>query len=120
MPQKKPAPLPQVEHQELHCHACNNYVQFDIDLSLNGNHTLKCPNCGHEHFRVVRDGVITESRWKSSGPTYYVQYSTYTAQSMYTNYYNQQQQTTTTSSSTASMYGAWRSLAVYERGNGWT
>ena len=52
-----------IERQELHCHACQRYVQFDIDVSLNGNHVLHCPNCGHEHCRVVEDGVITDARW---------------------------------------------------------
>ncbi len=51
------------ERQELHCHNCNKYVQFIIDLSLNGNHVFDCPNCGHEHCRVVKDGVITSERW---------------------------------------------------------
>lgn len=53
------------EMQELHCHDCQKYVQFPIDLSLNGNHVLECPNCGHEHCRVVKDGVITAERWDS-------------------------------------------------------
>ena len=53
------------ERQELHCHACNRYVQFDIDLELDGNHVLNCPNCGHEHCRVVRNGRITGDRWDS-------------------------------------------------------
>ena len=44
----------------------DRYVQFDLDLSLNGNHVLNCPNCGHEHCRVVRNGVITGDRWDSS------------------------------------------------------
>ena len=62
-----------VEKQELHCHACQQYVQFELDLSLNGNHVLECPNCGHEHCRVVRDGRITDIRWASNnGPTYTV------------------------------------------------
>jgi len=52
-----------IEKQELHCHECNQYVQFEIDLSINGNHVLQCPNCGHEHCRVVKDGIITEDRW---------------------------------------------------------
>ena len=57
------------ERQELHCHNCNHYVQFDIDLSLDGNHVLECPNCGHEHCRVVKDGVITGERWdRRNGP----------------------------------------------------
>ena len=52
-----------IERQELHCHDCNRYVQFDIDIELNGNHVLNCPNCGHEHCRVVENGRITDVRW---------------------------------------------------------
>ena len=51
------------ERQELHCHACQKYVQFDLDLELNGNHVLECPNCSHEHCRVVENGQITGDRW---------------------------------------------------------
>lgn len=58
-----------IERQELFCHNCGRYVQFPIDLSINGNHVLKCPNCKHEHCRVVRDGVITDDRWdRRNGP----------------------------------------------------
>lgn len=57
--------------QELHCHECDKYVQFIIDASLDGNHVLNCPNCGHEHCRVVKDGLITGERWDSrNGDTY--------------------------------------------------
>lgn len=56
---------PRVERQELWCHDCERYVQFPIDLSLNGNHVLHCPNCNHEHCRVVENGVITDIRWDS-------------------------------------------------------
>jgi hypothetical protein len=59
-----------VERQEIYCHACELYVQFDMDLELDGNHVLECPNCGHEHCRVVRDGRITGERWaQRNGPT---------------------------------------------------
>lgn len=58
---------------ELHCHACDKYVQFICDQSLDGNHVLNCPNCGHEHCRVVKDGLITDDRWDSrNGPTYQI------------------------------------------------
>lgn len=57
------------EVQELHCHACGRYVQFRLDLSINGNHVLNCPNCGHEHCRVVHDGKITDIRWDSRNQT---------------------------------------------------
>src|SRR4051812_35444201 len=53
------------DKQELWCHECESYVQFPIDLTMNGNHVLNCPNCGHEHCRVVRDGRITSTRWDS-------------------------------------------------------
>lgn len=79
--------------QELHCHACRRYVQFEIDISLDGNHVLKCPNCGHEHCRVVRNGVITEGRWDqrngvpiaSGMPVYYIQTAFSTTNSVYDN-----------------------------------
>lgn len=49
--------------QELYCHNCDHHVQFVVDMELDGNHVLNCPNCQHEHCRVVRDGRITEDRW---------------------------------------------------------
>lgn len=55
-----------VERQELYCHNCNHYVQFDMDTEISGAHVLQCPNCGHEHCRVVKNGVITEERWASN------------------------------------------------------
>jgi len=59
------------ERQELWCHDCGSYVQFDIDLELNGNHVLECPNCGHEHCRVVEHGKITDIRWDSRNRNIY-------------------------------------------------
>ncbi len=53
------------ERQEIYCHQCGKYVQFVIDMEINGNHILKCPGCGHEHCRVVKNGVITSDRWDS-------------------------------------------------------
>ncbi len=49
--------------QELYCHGCSSYVQFTLDLDLDGNHVLECPKCKHEHCRVVRNGEITDIRW---------------------------------------------------------
>lgn len=54
---------PRKEKQELHCHNCDRYVQFEIDMALNGNRVIICPNCQHEHCRVVKDGIITDQRW---------------------------------------------------------
>jgi hypothetical protein len=52
-----------IERHELHCHNCNRYVQFNLDLSRDGNYKLECPNCGHEHYRAVYNGKITDIRW---------------------------------------------------------
>lgn len=58
-----------IERQELYCHWCSRYVQFELDITVNGNYVLDCPNCGHQHCRVVRDGVITDVRWDArNGP----------------------------------------------------
>ena len=58
-----------IERQELWCHECQRYVQFNLDMELNGNHVLECPNCGHEHCRAVQDGKVTGDRWDSrNGP----------------------------------------------------
>ena len=67
---------------------CGCYVWFLIDLSLNGNHVLKCPNCGHEHCHVVKDGVITEDRWDSRNETYPVSIYTITTSTIATSGYN--------------------------------
>ena len=99
------------EFQELHCHACNRYVQFQIDTSLNGNHVIKCPNCDHEHCRVVKDGIITDGRWDQRngnwyGSTpYYVSGATSTAASSHSsNTYYTYQSWSSTSNSTSSYY----------------
>ena len=66
MPRKKAEQLKPVEKQELHCHNCDKYVQFDIDINLDGPHVIICPNCGHDHYRVVNKGIITGDRWGQS------------------------------------------------------
>lgn len=50
--------------QELYCHECGKYVQFEVP-EVDGNLIVHCPNCNHEHLRVVRNGIITEDRWGS-------------------------------------------------------
>lgn len=57
---------------ELWCHDCDNYVQYTYDDGLNGNHVIKCPKCGHEHCRVIKNGIITSDRWDSRNQNSYV------------------------------------------------
>ena len=79
-----------IVRQELHCHNCNCYVQFDVDLNFNGNHVLICPKCEHEHCRVVENGVITNDRWDRRNETNVVSTCTvtYSFTSTMSNYYN--------------------------------
>jgi hypothetical protein len=67
--------------QELSCHNCQMYIQFDLDFEQDGCHTIKCPNCGHEHYRVVRNGRITSDRWASSQQQYIITNATYSLNS---------------------------------------
>jgi DNA-directed RNA polymerase subunit RPC12/RpoP len=102
-----------IERQELWCHECQKYVQFDIDVSLNGNHVITCPECGHEHCRVVVNGRVTEVRWDSRNAgssnmqTYMATGTTASTTSTYATYTD----SGTTTSSTVFTYGAWMNLA---------
>lgn len=99
-----------IEKQEIYCHNCSNYVQFDIDMNLSGNHVLKCPKCGHEHCRVVENGEITGERWDSRNPTYLVTSVTYTCASTWTTF------TSRSSSVTAPagifLYNSWTNVTA--------
>lgn len=58
-----------------------------MDLELDGNHVLNCPNCGHQHCRVVKKGEITDIRWdRRNGPTYQISLISinYTSTQIYT------------------------------------
>lgn len=55
-----------LEKQELYCHNCSRYVQFDLDIEDDGNYIVVCPNCGHNHYRVVKDHQVTDERWGSA------------------------------------------------------
>lgn len=62
--------------QDLYCHACDKNVLFEVPAE-NGRLIVKCPNCGHEHYRLVENGVITSDRWGSSNqPIFYASNTT--------------------------------------------
>jgi len=102
------------ERQELWCHECQKYVQFDIDVELDGDHIIVCPNCKHEHCRVVKDGKVTEVRWDSrngggwTGNAYMTSGATSTNASTYNTYSG----TVMASVSTQFTYGAWMNLST--------
>lgn len=34
-----------------------------LNTSLNGNYRIHCPSCGHIHYRQVKNGKITDTRF---------------------------------------------------------
>lgn len=41
---------------------CGWYNYPPLDDKMNGNYTIICGNCGHHHYRVIRNGVVTSDR----------------------------------------------------------
>lgn len=41
---------------------CGKYFQTYLRENFFGNYTIVCPNCGHNHFRVIKEGVVTDDR----------------------------------------------------------
>lgn len=55
----------------LYCHECKGNFVAVLDYDLDGNHVVNCPECGHEHCRVIKAGVVTSDRWaQRNGPTH--------------------------------------------------
>jgi DNA-directed RNA polymerase subunit RPC12/RpoP len=51
---------------DLYCTECGKTFIAELDLDIDGDHSIECPHCGHEHCRVVEDGRVTEARWSST------------------------------------------------------
>lgn len=47
---------------EFWCGNCTYYIYVKLNTGLEGNHVVRCPICNHEHFRVVKNGIITGDR----------------------------------------------------------
>lgn len=52
--------------QEFYCGECVGYFMVRLNMALNHEVYVRCPNCEHEHRRVIKDGVIYESGRYSS------------------------------------------------------
>ncbi len=48
---------------EFYCSSCGKYFDIKMNMSLNGNHRVHCPNCGHIHYRKIENGEITGDRF---------------------------------------------------------
>jgi len=91
------------EITEFYCHECDGYVKVELDYALNGNHVVECPNCGHEHCRVIQDGKITGDRWDSRNQNSY-NYGTSTASWSATSMYTSSSASASASSSSYAQY----------------
>lgn len=47
--------------QEFYCGHCQGYIKIKLNMELNQGIEVVCPNCGHEHRRVIVDGQIFEN-----------------------------------------------------------
>ena len=54
-----------ISRTDMLCSHCSREFIAELDFSINGNHIIECPLCGHEHCRVITNGVITSERWDS-------------------------------------------------------
>jgi len=50
---------------DMYCTECDRNFIAQLDFSIDGNHVVECPHCGHEHCRVIEEGVVTGDRWSS-------------------------------------------------------
>ena len=52
--------------EEFHCSTsgggCNKYFKTWLRDNMHGNYTINCPDCGHHHFRVIKEGLVTADR----------------------------------------------------------
>lgn len=48
---------------EFYCSSCGKYFDFKLNMALNQNYRIHCPNCGHVHYRKVENGLITDTRF---------------------------------------------------------
>ena len=54
-----------ITRTDMHCSECSKHFIGELDFSINGNHIIECPMCGHEHCRVILEGKITSDRWST-------------------------------------------------------
>lgn len=55
-----------IQRTIINCHSCHKEFVAELDFSISGDYIVECAHCGHEHFRSIKDGKITEGRWGSA------------------------------------------------------
>lgn len=54
-----------IQRTEMSCHSCHKQFVAELDFDIEGNYVIECVHCGHEHYRTIENGKITEARWGS-------------------------------------------------------
>lgn len=53
--------------QEFYCGECQGYFRFRLNIILNYEVEVVCPNCQHKHRRCIENGIIYEKgRFKTN------------------------------------------------------
>lgn len=59
-----------INRTDVYCHGCGHNFLALTAHKLDGNHVVECPYCGHHHYRVIRDGNVTNVRHNSDLETH--------------------------------------------------
>lgn len=60
-----PAEVAGSKRTEINCHNCNKQFVAELDADIDGKYIIECAHCGHEHWREIKGGAVTEGRWGS-------------------------------------------------------
>jgi len=53
--------------EEFFCEGgCHKYFKTYLRSNMFGNYTIMCPACNHHHFRVIKEGLVTDIRHNES------------------------------------------------------
>ena len=57
--------------EEFYCTSCHKYFITYLRENFWGNYTIQCPNpkCNHQHYRVIKEGLVSEDRHNSTYET---------------------------------------------------
>jgi len=51
---------------EFQCTNCQHWNYPMLRETMTGNFTVQCGNCKHNHYRYIKNGVVTEDRHNSA------------------------------------------------------
>lgn len=48
---------------EFYCDVCVGWNTVSLLDNLNGLHIVECGGCGHSHYRIIKEGTLTDLRY---------------------------------------------------------